>query len=86
MIGAPLSGRLSDKIIIKWRALRGGVWYPEDRLRPVMFPAAVLVPLTMIASGLLTEFVPGPLGLVLNLVCLFLNGMGVCVTVPYWPK
>ncbi|KAG5651695.1 hypothetical protein H0H81_007754, partial [Sphagnurus paluster] len=76
MIGAPLSGRLSDKIIIQWRARRGGVWCPEDRLRAAMFPAIVLVPLTMIASGLLIEFVPGRLGLVLNLVCLFLNGMG----------
>jgi hypothetical protein len=35
----------------------------------------------MIASGLLVEHVPGRVGLILNLICLFLNhnGFGVCV-------
>jgi len=31
----------------------------------------------VLISGLLTEYVPGTLGLVLNLVCLFANGLGV---------
>ncbi|KAF5386894.1 hypothetical protein D9615_002116 [Tricholomella constricta] len=77
MIGAPLSGRISDKIVVEWRNRRGGVWYPEDRLRATLFAALYLVPLSILAAGLLTQFVPGKIGLILNLVCLFINGVGV---------
>jgi len=76
MIGAPLAGRLSDKVIIKWRNRREGIWYPEDRLRAGLGAALFLVPLSILFSGLLTQFVPGKVGLVLNLVCLFCNGIG----------
>ena len=77
LVGAPLSGRLSDRIIIYYRKKRDGVWYPEDRLRAALPGALIFVPLSMLFSGLLTEYVPGTLGLVLNLVCLFANGLGV---------
>jgi hypothetical protein len=70
---------MSDIYIIRWKKLRSGVWYPEDRLRAAIPGALFLVPLTMIASGLLVEYVPGPVGLVLNLISLFINGLGVCV-------
>ena len=80
LVGAPLSGRLSDRIILYYQKKRGGgngEWYPEDRLRAALPGALFLVPLSVLISGLLTEYVPGPLGLGLNLVCLFANGMGV---------
>ncbi|KAJ7209671.1 MFS general substrate transporter [Mycena pura] len=77
IIGAPLSGMLSDWTLIKWRKRRGGVWVPEDRLRAAIFGAATLVPLSVILCGLITHFIPGPPGLVLNLVCFFFNGLGV---------
>jgi len=77
MIGAPLSGRLSDRLVVYYRKRRGGVWYPEDRLRAALPGALILVPLSVLFSGLLTEYVPGTLGLVLNLVCLFMNGLGI---------
>ena len=77
LVGAPLSGRLSDRIIVYYRKKRGSEWYPEDRLRATLPGAFILVPLSVLISGLLTEYVPGPLGLALNLVCLFANGMGV---------
>jgi len=77
MIGAPLAGRLSDKIVVNWRKKRGGIWYPEDRLRATIPGALFLVPVSTLASGLLTRYVPGKLGLVLNLFCLFINGIGV---------
>ena len=64
-------------MVIKWRAQRGGVWVPEDRLRGAQLGAATLVPLSILASGALTTFVPGRLGLVLNLCCFFVNGVGV---------
>ncbi|KIJ15642.1 hypothetical protein PAXINDRAFT_169079 [Paxillus involutus ATCC 200175] len=61
----------------QWRQKRQGVWVPEDRLRKTWIGALVLCPLSIAASGLLTTFVDGPIGLALNLLCLFSNGAGV---------
>ena len=36
-----------------------------------------MVPLSVAASGLITTYVGGPIGLSLNLLCLYTNGMGV---------
>lgn len=68
---------MSDKIVVKWRELRGGEWVPEDRLRATVLPAAILVPFSILLSGLTTQFIEGRLGIVLNLFCLFMNGIGV---------
>jgi len=76
-VGAPLSGRLSDKIVVKCRKERGGEWYPEDRLRATLFSAGVMVPLSTLGCGFLTAYVPGTIGLALDLICLFVNGLGV---------
>jgi len=70
-------GRISDRIIIKWRRKRKGVWYPEDRLRAAVVPLALITPLSLLAFGLVNKFVDGNLGVVLSLVCLFVNGGGV---------
>ncbi|KXN82691.1 Quinidine resistance protein 1 [Leucoagaricus sp. SymC.cos] len=72
-IGAPLSGWISDKIVIKYKKQRG-YWYPEDRLRACLF--SCYLPITVLASGLITKYIPGTRGLVLNLICFFINGMG----------
>ncbi|KAJ2927322.1 hypothetical protein H1R20_g9772, partial [Candolleomyces eurysporus] len=53
MIGAPLAGRLSDRIVTQYKAKRGS-WYPEDRLRASLFPASTIVPLSVLVSGVLT--------------------------------
>ncbi|KAL1714336.1 major facilitator superfamily domain-containing protein [Schizophyllum commune] len=79
-IGAPLAGKYSDYMVVKWRARRNGVWYPEDRLRAATPGLGYFIPLTLIAFGLTTHFVPGPLGLTLNLIWFFLNGIGVDAT------
>jgi hypothetical protein len=76
-VGAPIAGRISDQIVMRCRTGRGGKWYPEDRLKATLFGAFILVPLSVFFSGLLTAYVPGKLGLVLNLISLFLNGIGV---------
>ncbi|KAJ8588637.1 MFS general substrate transporter [Rhizopogon salebrosus TDB-379] len=76
-IGAPIAGRLSDVVVSKWRARRKGVWYPEDRLRATWIGGLFMVPISIGASGLLTAYVGGPIGLSLNLLCLYTNGMGV---------
>jgi MFS family permease len=76
-VGAPVAGRLSDIVVRKWGLRRKGVWYPEDRLRATWIGGLFMVPLSVGASGLLTTYVGGPVGLSLNLLCLFINGMGV---------
>ncbi|KAG1749470.1 major facilitator superfamily domain-containing protein [Suillus lakei] len=76
-IGAPLAGRLSDIVVRRWRVKRKGVWCPEDRLRATWIGGLVIVPLSIGASGLITTYVGGPVGLWLNLLCLYMNGMGV---------
>ncbi|KIK41378.1 hypothetical protein CY34DRAFT_806099 [Suillus luteus UH-Slu-Lm8-n1] len=76
-IGAPLAGRLSDVVLRKWQKKRRGVWSPEDRLRAIWIGGLFMVPLSIGVSGLLTAYVGGPIGLLLNLLCLFVNGMGV---------
>lgn len=77
LVGAPLSGRLSDRIVVQWRRARGGVWYPEDRLRAAISGALFFVPLSMLLTGFITEYIGGPIGLTLVFMCLFVNGFGV---------
>ncbi|KAG1862700.1 major facilitator superfamily domain-containing protein [Suillus subluteus] len=76
-IGAPVAGRLSDIVVKRWRKKRNGVWFPEDRLRATWIGGLVMIPLSIGASGLITTYVGGPVGLWLNLLCLYTNGMGV---------
>lgn len=63
-------------MIEKWKVRRKGTWVPEDRLRAVLV-GGPLVPLSVCLSGLITTYIAGPLGLVLNLLCFFMNGIGV---------
>ncbi|KAJ7285059.1 major facilitator superfamily domain-containing protein [Mycena rebaudengoi] len=65
IVGAPLAGRLSDQILIKWKKRRGGRW----RL--------LFVPLSVLLSGFTLMYLEGPLGIAVTLCCLFFNGLGV---------
>lgn len=76
-VGAPLAGRISDYLVVKYKARRGGVWCPEDRLRVSLYAAWTIVPLSALFFGLCCDFVGGNVGLALTLVCLFANGVGV---------
>ena len=58
------------------KAKRNGIWMPEDRLRAVLI-GGLFVPLSVGLSGLVTTYIAGPFGLALNLLCLFMNGIGV---------
>ncbi|KIY69847.1 MFS general substrate transporter [Cylindrobasidium torrendii FP15055 ss-10] len=79
-IGAPLSGYLSDIHIIRARKKYGkDAWYPEERLRAALVAASIPLPLSLLASGYLITYVPGPIGLTLNLLCFFVNGIAVDV-------
>ena len=77
LVGAAIIGRISDYTVIKWRKKRGGIWFPEDRLRAALIPFATIVPISVVSFGLVNKFVDGNLGLVLSLVCLFFTGVGV---------
>ncbi|KAF9026821.1 MFS general substrate transporter [Hymenopellis radicata] len=78
MIGAPLAGFLADRVVIRSIEKHGpSVWRPEERLKAALFGALVPVPLSILLSGLITKYIPGPLGLSLNLICFFMNGIGV---------
>jgi MFS family permease len=81
IVGAPLAGRISDRLVKKWRKRRAGEWVPEDRLRGTLFGAVFLVPVSVLFAGIITHYVGGNVGLGLNLVCLFLNGLGVGVLI-----
>lgn len=82
-VGAPLAGYLSDKAIVVWRERRGGVWVPEDRLRAAKWGAAFCVPVSTLVAGLTMKYVPGIPGIAIMLVCLFLNGIGVCAALTW---
>ncbi|KAG2040350.1 major facilitator superfamily domain-containing protein [Suillus americanus] len=75
--GALVSGLLSDIIVRRWREKRRGVWCPEDRLRATWIGGLFIVPLSIGASGLITTFIGGPIGLALNILCIYTNGVGV---------
>lgn len=75
-VGAPISGWISDKMVIHYKAKRQ-YWYPEDRLRAALFGA--YLPITVFASAYVTEYIAGRLGIILNLVIFFFNGVGVSV-------
>jgi MFS family permease len=76
-VGAIIVGRISDRVVIEWRKKRQGVWFPEDRLRASLIPFAITIPISVLAFGLINQFVDGKLGLGLSLVCLFFTGLGV---------
>lgn len=79
LVGAPIAGLISDHTVMRWRKKRKGIWYPEDRLRASLIPLALIVPLPVVAFGFINTFVDGSLGLGLSLLCLFINGIGVCI-------
>ncbi|TFK35470.1 major facilitator superfamily domain-containing protein [Crucibulum laeve] len=80
IVAAPVVGHMVDRIVVKYRAKRGGIWSPEDRLRLSLWGAAIPVPLSVLLSGLVTRYVAGPIGLTLNIFLLFMNGIGVVMS------
>lgn len=76
-VGAPIAGRMSDRVVVRWRERRNGCLVPEDRLRAALPGALILLPLSVLLSGVFTRYVSGTLGLVLNMGCLFVSGIGV---------
>lgn len=64
---------------MRYRTQRGGLWYPEDRLRATPY-AFLLVPGSMFLSGFVTgtDYIENKtMGLSIYLFCLFVNGLGI---------
>lgn len=78
-VGATVAGRLADIAVIRGKKQRQGAWCPEDRLKATIPGGLILLPLSLIIFGLTTAYIPGTIGLVICLICLFFNGMGVSV-------
>lgn len=74
-VGAPLSGRMSDAILVASRK-RGDAWCPQDRLKCTLLPAMTIIPLSVLIFGLAVELIPGRIGLTICLMCLLVNGIG----------
>lgn len=74
LVGAPLSGWISDIVIIRSQRKKG-FWYPEDRLRATLF--GVFLPIAVVLSAVVTRYIAGTCGLILNLFCLFFTGVAV---------
>ena len=64
-------------MVKKWRRKRAGKWVAEDRLRAALFGAIWFIPLSTALFGVANAYVDGTPGLILCLVCLFINGIGV---------
>ncbi|KAG1725921.1 hypothetical protein EDB19DRAFT_2028478 [Suillus lakei] len=76
IIGACFLPNGLGNFIRRWQKKREGVWCPEDCLRATWIGGLIIVPLSIGASGLITAYIGGPMGLWLNLLCLFTTGMG----------
>ena len=71
-----MASMLSDRII-RLHKRQGKEWFLEDRLRATILGALFLVPVSILACGLITRYVGGTLGLVLSCICLFTNDLVV---------
>jgi hypothetical protein len=63
--------------VIRYRKSRDGIWYPEDRLRACLAGALIWIPFSTMLYGIITTYVEGPIGVALDCICLFTNGIGV---------
>ena len=77
IVGAPLSGMLSDRIVVAARKKRGGVWIPEDRLQAALLGAGVFAPCSILFAGIFLHLMHNTAGLILVCICFFFNGLGV---------
>jgi hypothetical protein len=84
IIGSQIGGRQADSTIKRWIKKRSNVFVPEDRLRATFLGAALIMPLSVLGFGLVTQFWKGVGGLVVVLILWFTFGLGVRFLSP-WP-
>ena len=81
LVSTPISSFISDRVQkykdSRRHALSISTSCPEDRLFGAIIACATLVPLSVLGLGPSTIYINGVPGLLLNFMCLFLNGVGV---------
>lgn len=85
LVGAPLSGYLSDRALIRAKSTRKShLWIPEDRLLSTTSGSLFLVPLTTLGMGAALRWIEDPVwGVGLSMVMLGVHGVGlVLVSAP----
>ncbi|KAI9437062.1 hypothetical protein BJY52DRAFT_1230264 [Lactarius psammicola] len=70
-MGATVAGLISDRILVGLKGI--AEWTLGPRLCAAMLGVLILVPLSVLFSGMFTHFVPGATGL---LMCLFVSRIG----------
>jgi hypothetical protein len=76
-VGSQIGGHLADHTVKQWLKKRSDAFVPEDRLRATLYGAALIMPLSVLGFGLVTQFWAGAGGLVVVLVLWFTFGVGV---------
>ena len=76
-VEASIAGRVSDLMIKKWRKKLAGKWVAEGRLRTALVGAMWFIPPSIALFGIAKAYIDGTPGLMICLVCLFINGIGV---------
>ena len=65
-------------MVVSCRKARGGIWIPEDRLRATIWGGLILAPCSILASGIITQYMDNNIpNMLINFFCLFVNGFGV---------
>lgn len=77
LVGARVAGRWSDRTVVRWIEKRHGDRVPEDRLRCAVWGGGAVLPVSILLTGAMTQYVDGGTGLALALVFLAVSGFGL---------
>ncbi|GAA5847354.1 hypothetical protein JCM9279_000252 [Rhodotorula babjevae] len=82
-VASRFTGMYADWTLRRWLRLRGGHYYPEDRLRATLIGGGVILPLSVLALGWVLDRGSGKVGLAWAVILLFVDGIGLmCVLTP----
>ena len=72
-----LTGVHADWELRRWKAKRGGIWVPEDRLRATLISGGTALPLSVVFLGWVMDKWDGKVGLAMTVFGLFWNGVAL---------
>jgi len=76
------TGRYADWMLRRWLKLRGGHYYPEDRLRATLIGGGFILPCSVLALGWVLDKGSGKVGLAFSVILLVVDGAGLMVRSP----
>ncbi|EJU03028.1 MFS general substrate transporter [Dacryopinax primogenitus] len=77
LIGSRVAGIQSDQAVKHSLRLRNGIFHPEDRLRATLIGSGIILPVTVLAYGIVVQFWMGPGGLAVALILIAASGFGL---------